>query len=59
VDASQPVGIYNTVEGDYMVYCARPLAINLRWLKDQEAKGCKGLFGTIVAEGEKAADVVR
>ena len=44
VDTSKGVSLYNLVENDYLVYCARPFGINLRWLKDQETQGCRAGF---------------
>lgn len=35
-----PLGLYSTVQNDHLVYCERPLSVNLRWLKDKESEGC-------------------
>jgi hypothetical protein len=41
VDISKSVSLYSMVEKDYLVYCERPLGINLRWQKDKESEGCR------------------
>src|SRR5437667_717671 len=41
VDTAKGVSLYSLVENDYLVYCERPLGLNLRWQKDQESQGCR------------------
>lgn len=50
-----PIRLYSSVEKDYLVYCKRPLGVNLRWLKDKESKGCHGLVRAATAEAAKRA----
>jgi hypothetical protein len=47
-----PVGLFSTIENDYLVYCERPLSVNLRWAKDKESKGCHGAWGLAKEKGK-------
>jgi hypothetical protein len=55
VKTVEEVSLYSLVEKDYLVYCARPLSINLRWLKDKESKGCHGTWGFVKQKAKSLA----
>jgi hypothetical protein len=55
VRAGVDVGVYSRVEKDFLVYCERPLSVNLRWLRDKESKGCHGSWGAVKQAGKDAA----
>jgi hypothetical protein len=55
VKTVEEVSLYSLVEKDYLVYCARPLSINLRWLKDKESKGCHGTWGFVKQKAKNLA----
>jgi hypothetical protein len=55
VKTVEEVSLYSLVEKDYLVYCTRPLTINLRWLKDKESKGCHGTWGVVKQKAKNFA----
>jgi hypothetical protein len=39
IKVNEPIGIYNQVEKDFIIYAERPVGINLRWWSDRDLPG--------------------
>jgi hypothetical protein len=55
VQTGVEISLWSAIEKDYLVYCERPLSVNLRWLKDKESKGCHGTWAVVKDKAKQAA----
>ena len=50
VKTNAPIGLYNQVEKDFLIYADRPVGINIRWYKDRDKGGLGALLKSAAKE---------